>query len=169
MSASRGAGRSVEVRLAGYVTLQDVCAHVGDIWRTARQHQGVVFAVDCAAVIDFSTLALTALGRLRKHLREFGCELVLVRCSPSVLERKDEPVLADLMTAQPLPEPVAPPAEAAPAEAVKPAAKVFNRVWPRPTTQATAAPRPRKDEAHDGPMPHHVRLLTQDFQRYWLN
>src|SRR5437660_1648334 len=107
MSAPMGAGRPVEIRLLGYVTLQDVCSHVGEIWRRARQQQGLLFALDCSAVLDFSTLALTALSRLRKHLREFGCELALARCSTSVLERKDDPLVAPLLTAQ-LPE-VAPP------------------------------------------------------------
>src|SRR6516225_6977586 len=97
MSAPMGADRSVEIRLHGYVTLQDVCSHVGEIWRRARQEQKILFALDCSAVLDFSTLALTALGRLRKHLREFGCDLVLVRPSPSVLERHDDPLLAPLL------------------------------------------------------------------------
>jgi anti-anti-sigma regulatory factor len=83
-----GAGRSVEIRLLGYVTLQDVCSHVGEIWRRARQQHGLLFALDCSAVLDFSTLALTALSRLRKHLREFGCELVLVKCSPRETRRR---------------------------------------------------------------------------------
>src|SRR5215471_6365121 len=85
MSTPKGANRSVEIRLYGYVTLQDVCSHVGEIWRQARQQQKLLFALDCTAVLDFSTLALTALGRLRKHLREFGCELALIKCGPSVL------------------------------------------------------------------------------------
>src|SRR5205085_4071925 len=97
MSVPMGAGGSVEIRLSGYVTLQDVCSHVGEIWRRARQQQGLLFALDCSAVLDFSTLALTALGRLRKHLREFGCDLHLVKCSESVLERGDEPLLAPLL------------------------------------------------------------------------
>ena len=99
MSAPMGADRSVEIPLHGYVTLQDVCSHVGEIWRRARQQQGLLFALDCSAVLDFSTLALTALGRLRKHLREFGCELALVKSSPSVLERQDDPLVAPLLTA----------------------------------------------------------------------
>src|SRR5262252_1339402 len=103
MSTPMGANRPVQIRLYGYVTLQDVCSHVGEIWRQARQHQRLLFAMDCSAVLDFSTLALTALGRLRKHLREFGCELTLVKCSPSVLERQDDPLLTPLLTAQ-LPE-----------------------------------------------------------------
>src|SRR5262245_19511767 len=108
MSAPMGAGRSVEIPLQGYVTLQDVCSHVGEIWRRARQQQGLLFALDCSAVLDFSSLALTALGRLRKHLREFGCDLGLVRSSPSVLERQDDPMLAELLIAAP-PEPAPPP------------------------------------------------------------
>src|SRR5689334_3883597 len=100
MSAPMGAGPSVEIRLLGYVTLQDVCAHVGEIWRRARQQPGVLFALDCAGVLDFSTLALTALGRLRKHLREFGCDLVLVKGSPAVMERQDDPLVAPLLTTQ---------------------------------------------------------------------
>jgi hypothetical protein len=159
MSAPQGAGRSVEIRLVGYVTLQDVCAHVGDIWRAARQQQGVLFAIDCAAVIDFSTLALTALGRLRKHLREFGCELVLVRCSPSVLERKDDPLLAPLLTAQ-VPVPV----EAEAVEVLS-TAQARNRLRkPEKPTKLL-----RKDDKHSDQAPYHVRLLVRDFQRYWLN
>ena len=95
----------MEIRLSGYVTLQDVCSHVGEIWRRARQQKGILFALDCSAVLDFSTLALTALARLRKHLREFGCELVLVKCSPSVMERQDDPLLSSLLTAETPAEP----------------------------------------------------------------
>src|SRR5690348_6775404 len=98
MSAPMGAGRWVEIRLLGYVTLQDVCSNVGEIWRRARQQPGLLFALDCSAVLDFSTLALTALGRLRKHLREFGCDLVVVNCSASVLGRKDDTLLRPLLT-----------------------------------------------------------------------
>src|SRR5439155_27182429 len=113
MSTPMGAGRSVEIPLHGYVTLQDVCSHVGEIWRQARQQQRLLFALDCSAVLDFSTLALTALARLRKHLREFGCELTLVKCSPSVLERQDDSLLTPLLTAQ-LPEAAALPEAQAP-------------------------------------------------------
>lgn len=161
MSIPKGTGRSVEIRLAGYVTLQDVCAHVGDIWRAARQQQGVIFALDCAAVIDFSTLALTALGRLRKHLREFGCELVLVRCSPSVMERKDDPLLNPLMTAQL-------PAVSDAASEISGPEKAVNRL--RRPKDAKPAPRPvRQDDAHPANTPHHIQMLVRDFQRYWLN
>jgi hypothetical protein len=126
------------------------------VWRRARQQPGLLFTLNCSAVIDFSALALTALGRLRKHLREFGCELALVKCSPSVLERRDDPLLSALLTAQP-PEPeTAPSSVEAPAQ---PAGRV-NRL--------TAAA--RADGPHAGPqMPHYLRGLVRDSQRYWLN
>jgi hypothetical protein len=146
-----GANGLVEIRLYGYVTLQDVCSHVGEIWRQARQQQRLLFALDCSAVLDFSTLALTALGRLRKHLREFGCELTLVKCSPSVLERQDDPLLTPLLTAQ-LPEAAALPEAQAPA--------VKNRL---PKKQ------PRKDPGHAPLSPHYVQRLVKMYQRYWLN
>ncbi len=161
MSAPKGAGRSVEIRLAGYVTLQDVCAHVGDIWRAARQQQGVLFGIDCAAVIDFSTLALTALGRLRKHLREFGCDLLLVRCSPTVLERKDEPLVAPLLTAQ-----LSAPAEADTPE-VEVSVKAVNRL--RQRRKDKTPPAVRKDPAHAEGTPPHLQYILRDFQRFWLN
>jgi hypothetical protein len=145
-----GAGRSVEIPLQGYVTLQDVCSHVGEIWRRARQQQGLLFALDCSSVLDFSTLALTALGRLRKHLREFGCDLALVKSSPSVLERRDDPLLAPLLVAE-APSP-APPDDAAP---------------PRKNRLAKKAP--RADKSHATQAPHHVRHFAKDYQRYWLN
>lgn len=148
MSTPMGANRPVEIRLHGYVTLQDVCSHVGEIWRQARQQQGLLFALDCSAVLDFSTLALTALGRLRKHLREFGCELALCRCSPSVLERADDPLLTPLLTAQ-QPEPAA-----APVPPIK------NRLPKR---------QPRKDPIHHPQSPHYVQRLVKVYQRYWLN
>jgi hypothetical protein len=149
MSAPMGADRSVEIALHGYVTLQDVCSHVGEIWRRARQQPGLLFALDCSAVLDFSSLALTALGRLRKHLREFGCELALIKSSPSVLERRDDPLLAPLLTAgSPAP---APEAEAPPRK---------NRL---------AKKAPRADKAHGQQAPHHVRRLVKGYQRYWLN
>jgi anti-anti-sigma regulatory factor len=154
MSAEMGAGNSVEIPLQGYITLQDVCSHVGEIWRRARQQQGLIFSLDCSAVLDFSTLALTALGRLRKHLREFGCELTLVKCSPSVLEREDEPLLATLLTMQP----------------------------PQPALLAETAPLTKKNRlpkkqpgpdkthgTHATQAPHHVRRLVKTYQRYWLN
>ena len=150
MSTPKGANRSVEIRLYGYVTLQDVCSHVGEIWRQARQQQRLLFALDCTAVLDFSTLALTALTRLRKHLREFGCELALIKCGPSVLERQDDPLLAPLLTAQ-LPEPAAQPE-------LPPAPK--NRLLKQ---------QPRKDQAHSPAAPHYVQRLVKGYQRYWLN
>ncbi len=151
MSTPMGANRSVEIRLYGYVTLQDVCSHVGEIWRQARQQRGLLFALDCSAVLDFSTLALTALGRLRKHLREFGCEVALVKCSPSVLERADDPLVGPLLTPQ-LPEPAAEPAVPAPA--------AKNRLPRR---------QPRKDPVHAPQSPHYVQRLVKTYQRYWLN
>jgi hypothetical protein len=151
MSAPMGAGRSLEIPLYGYVTLQDVCSHVGDIWRRARQEQGLLFALDCSGVLDFSTLALTALGRLRKHLREFGCDLILVKASPSVQEREDDPLLATLLTQ------LEPPA-----------------VEARPTTNKN---RLRKKQpytgkthtAHAPQAPHYIQRLVKGYQRYWLN
>jgi hypothetical protein len=144
-----GAGRSVEIRLSGYVTLQDVCSHVGEIWRRARQQQGLVFALDSSAVLDFSTLALTALGRLRKHLREFGCDLTLVKCSPSVLEREDDTLLTPLLTPQ------APQADPTP-----PSKNRLPRKQPRPD---------KNHVSHAPSAPHHVRHLVRGYQRYWLN
>jgi hypothetical protein len=146
-----GANRSVEIRLYGYVTLQDVCSHVGEIWRQARQQQRVLFTLDCSAVLDFSTLALTALGRLRKHLREFGCELTLVRCSPSVLERQDDPLLAPLLTTQ-LPECAALP-----------------EPQPLPVKNRLPKKQRRKDVVHAPQSPHYVQRLVKIYQRYWLN
>jgi hypothetical protein len=147
-----GADRSVEIRLYGYVTLQDVCSHVGEIWRRARQQPGVLFALDCSSVLDFSTLALTALTRLRKHLRESACELVLVSCSESVEERKGDPLVAPLLTAQ-LPPPVPP--SAAP---------------PRKNRLAKKPPQPAKTHIPNDPQgPHYVRRLVKIYQRYWLN
>jgi len=144
----------MEIRLCGYVTLQDVCSHVGEIWRRARQHQGTLFALDCSAVLDFSTLALTALARLRKHLREFGCDLSLVKCSPSVLERQDEPLLASLLTAQP-------PVEADPSPLAE--------TQPLPRKNRLSKKVPRTDKSHALPPPRHVQRLVKRYQRYWLN
>ena len=150
MSASRGTGRSFEVTLRGYVTLQEVCAQVAEIWRRARQEPGLLFALDCSAVVDFSTLALTALGRLRNHLREFGCDLVLVRCSATVLERKDDALLTSLLTHQ-LPV----------AEGVSPASVTpVNRL---------AGKTVRQDSGHDPQVPHHLSSLVKTYQRFWLN
>ncbi len=151
MSSPMGADRSVEIPLHGYVTLQDVCSHVGEIWKRARQEVGLLFALDCSAVLDFSALALTALGRLRKHLREFGCDLALVKSSPSVLERQDDPLLAPLLV-------TAPPPAAAPS-------------LPRETRRARKkAPRADKSHAAQTPQaPHYVRRLVKGYQRYWLN
>ena len=98
MSASRKARHAIAIRLRGYVTLQDVCAHVGDVWRKARAEKGLLFALDCAQVDDFSHLALTALGRLQRHLREFSCDLFLVNCSLAVLGQGDAPLMARLVT-----------------------------------------------------------------------
>jgi hypothetical protein len=146
------AGRSVEIRLVGYVTLQDVCSHVGEIWRRARQQQGLLFALDCSVVIDFSTLALTALARLRKHLREFGCDLALVRCSSSVLERQDDPLVTPLLTPQ-VPEVAA-----------------AGAPLPRRNRLPKKPPRPQKSHAaHAAQPPHYVRRLVNGYQRYWLN
>jgi len=150
-----GAGRSVEVRLHGYVTLQDVCSHVGEIWRRARQQQGLLFALDCSAVLDFSTLALTALSRLRKHLREFGCDLTVVKCSPSVLERQDDPLLAPLLAAPA-------PREPAPATDTQPLPKK-NRLSKKPSRTD------KSHAAHALPAPHYLRRLVKGYQRYWLN
>jgi hypothetical protein len=151
-----GAGRSVVIRLSGYVTLQDVCSHVGEIWRRARQQQGTLFALDCSGVLDFSTLALTALGRLRKHLREFGCDLTLVKCSPSVQEREDEPLLAPLLTLEPLP----------------PAAAPDETQLPRKSRLPKKQPGADKRHGAHGPhvqAPHYVQRLVKQYQRYWLN
>jgi anti-anti-sigma regulatory factor len=150
MSAPRGTGRSVEVKLKGYVTLQEVCAQVAEIWRRARQEPGLLFALNCSAVVDFSTLALTALGRLRSHLREFGCDLDLVRCSESVLERKDDALLTSLLTYQ-----LPPTEEASPA-----AAPSVNRLASRTT---------RQDSSHDPQVPHYLSSLVKTYQRFWLN
>jgi hypothetical protein len=139
----------MEIRLSGYVTLQDVCSHVGEIWRRARQEPGLLFALNCSAVLDFSTLALTALARLRKHLREFTCDLVLVKCSPSVLERQDEPLLADLLI-------ISTPVEAA----TQPLSRK-NRL--------SKKKQPRADKGHAAQTPHHIQQLVPVFQRYWLN
>jgi hypothetical protein len=164
MSAPQGAGRSVVIRLLGYVTLQDVCTHVGDIWRKARQQRGVLFALDSSAVIDFSTLALTALGRLRKHLHEFGCDLALVRCSPSVIERGDDPLVAPLLTPHvPTAEPQIDMAKEGevPEAPAEPPAKVasVNRVKPAG----------RREGGRERRAPRHVKLLVLHYQRYWLN
>jgi hypothetical protein len=143
-----GAGRSVKIRLLGYVTLQDVCSNVGEIWRRARQQQGLLFALDCSAVLDFSTLALTALTRLRKHLREFGCDLVLVNCSESLRERKDDALLTPLLT------PLVP--AAAP--------------QPPPKKSRLAKKQPGSASTPSGPRaPHYVQRLVKTYQRYWLN
>jgi hypothetical protein len=139
----------MEIRMYGYVTLQDVCSHVGEIWRQARQQPGMLFALDCSAVLDFSTLALTALGRLRKHLREFGCELTLIKSSPSVLERQDDPLLAPLLTCQ-LPQPAAPAGE------------------PPPSNRLARNQR-RRDGRHIDHEPPHVQAFARTYQRYWLN
>jgi hypothetical protein len=151
MSAPHGAGRSVEIRLLGYVTLQDVCSHVGEIWRKARQRPGLLFTLNCSAVIDLSTLALTALTRLRKHLREFGCDLALVKCSPSVLHRAEEPLVAPLLTHQ-MPEAEADEGDSLPESAT-------NRL----------PPSVRQDSGPSAQPPHHVRILVRQVQRYWLN
>jgi hypothetical protein len=154
MSAPMGADRSVEIRLQGYVTLQDVCTHVGEIWRRARQQPGVLFALECSAVLDFSTLALTALGRLRKHLREFSCDLALVKPSPTVLERQDEPLMAALLTVTvPEPAPIAEP-------------------QPPPRKNRLPKKQPRADKSHSAPAqqaPHHIQRMVKVYQRYWLN
>jgi hypothetical protein len=148
-----GAGGSVEIRLYGYVTLQDVCSNVGEIWKRARQQQGLVFALDCSAVLDFSTLALTALGHLRKHLREFGCDLTVVKSSSSVLERQDDPLLAPLL-AGPDPEPA--PDETQP--------------LPRKNRLPKKLPRPSKGHTTVAlPAPHYLRQLVKGYQRFWLN
>jgi hypothetical protein len=157
MSAPQGAGRSVEIRFIGYVTLQDVCAHVGEIWRRARQQQGLLFALNCAAVIDLSALALTALGRLRRHLREFGCDLALVKCSPSVLQRAGEPMVGPLLTHQ-----------MAEAEAVEEDAEEPTDGVPEGPTNRLASSL-RQDAGQPPPAPKHVSLLVRDYQCYWLN
>jgi hypothetical protein len=141
----------MEIRLYGYVTLQDVCSHVGEIWRRARQQRGMLFAMNCSAVLDFSTLALTALGRLRKHLREFGCELTLVKSSPSVLERQDDPLVAPLLVCQ-MPEPPAVAEESQP-----------------PSNRLTSTKRRRDNADSSTQEPHHVQVLVKAYQRYWLN
>jgi hypothetical protein len=146
-----GAGPSVEIRISGYVTLQDVCSHVGEIWRRARQQKGLLFVLECAGVLDFSTLALTALGRLRKHLREFGCDLTLVKCSPSVLERRDDPLLAPLLIVEPLPQ---------------------AQTQPLPRKNRLRKRQPPAEKVH-GPhgsqTPHYVQRFVKFYQRYWLN
>ncbi len=147
MSGPMGADRSVEIRLHGYVTLQDVCSHVGEIWRRARQEPGLLFALDCSAVLDFSSLALTALARLRKHLCEFGCDLAVVKSSPSVLERQDDPLLAPLLTA------TVPPAD--------------NQLLPR--KNRLPKKQPRSDKSHALPAPRYIQRLVKGYQRYWLN
>jgi len=141
----------VEIALQGYVTLQDVCSHVGEIWRRARQQQGLLFALDCSGVLDFSNLALTALGRLRKHLREFSCDLALIKCSPSVLERRDDALLAPLLNAQPT--------EAADTQPLP----QQNRLTPTGPRQQNKA----GDHGLQGP--HHVQIFVKGYQRYWLN
>ena len=161
MSAPMGAGRSVDIALQGYVTLQDVCSHVGEIWRRARQQQGLLFALDSSAVLDFSALSLTALARLRKHLREFNCDLALVRCSPSVLERRDDPLLAPLLC-------VSPPEEYRPADGAP--LHDHNRLacpnaGPMNHPASSSLPAPHSDLA----APHHVQWLVRSYQRYWLN
>jgi hypothetical protein len=154
MSAPQRAGRSVEIRLIGYVTLQDVCSHVGEIWKQARQQTGILFALDCSAVLDFSSLALTALGRLRRHLREFGCDLVLARCSSAVLDRREEPAVAALLIAD------------LPGTSV-PATAETQPNAPATTNRLTAAL--RSDSAHSDNAPHYIQRLGGRFQRYWLN
>jgi hypothetical protein len=154
MSAPQRAGRSVEIRLLGYVTLQDVCSHVGEIWKQARQQKGILFALDCSTVLDFSSLALTALGRLRRHLREFGCDLVLAKCSSAVLDRKEEPAVAALLVAE-LPGASSP-------------AVAENQAHTAPTTNRLSAAL-RSDSAHTEKMPHYIQRLGGRFQRYWLN
>jgi anti-anti-sigma regulatory factor len=150
MSAPMGADRSIVIPLQGYVTLQDVCSHVGGIWKRARYEPGLLFALDCSAVLDFSSLALTALGRLRKHLREYGCDLALVKSSPSVLERQDDPLLAPLLTAS------------SPATLADTQPLTCKNRLPR------AQPRADKDQSARQ-APHHVRRLVKKYQRYWLN
>ncbi len=154
MSAPQRAGRSVDIRLLGYVTLQDVCSHVGAIWKQARQQPGTLFALECSGVLDFSSLALTALGRLRRHLREFGCDLVLSRCSAAVLDRKDEPAVAALLIAE---------LSGVPAPAV-----ADTQPHVPPTTNRLAAAM-RSDSAHSDKAPHYIQRLGGRFQRYWLN
>jgi hypothetical protein len=153
MSAPQRAGRSVEIRLLGYVTLQDVCSHVGEIWKQARQQKGILFSLDCSTVLDFSSLALTALGRLRRHLREFGCDLVLTRCSSAVLDRKEEPAVAALLVADLSGEATSAVANAQPSV---------------PTTNRLSAVL-RSDNAHDEKIPHYIQRLGGRFQRFWLN
>ena len=152
MSAPMGADRSVEIPLQGYVTLQDVCSHVGEIWKRARHEKGLLFALDCSAVLDFSTLALTALGRLRKHLCEFGCDLALVKSSPSVLERQDDPLLAPLLTVGvPAPAPLA-------------------DTQPLPRKNRLPKKQPRADKGHAAKqVPHYIQRMVKGYQRYWLN
>jgi hypothetical protein len=154
MSAPQRAGRSVEIRLLGYVTLQDVCSHVGEIWKQARQQTGILFALDCSTVLDFSSLALTALGRLRRHLREFGCDLVLTRCSSAVLDRKEEPAVAALLIAE-LSGASAP--------------GVSDPQPPVPATTNRLSAAQHSDSAQAEQTPHYIQRLGGRFQRYWLN
>jgi hypothetical protein len=150
MSAPKGTGRSVEIRLSGYVTLQEVCAQVAEIWRQARQEQGLLFTLNCSGVVDFSTLALTALARLQKHLREFGCDLLLVQCSALLLERKQDPLLAPLLSLH---------GSTAP---------------PTPPTSVPGANRLRQRDVqthlpHEQEPPHYFHQLVRSYQRFWLN
>jgi hypothetical protein len=155
MSAPQRAGRSVDIRLVGYVTLQDVCSHVGEIWKQARQQKGILFALDCSTVLDFSSLALTALGRLRRHLREFGCDLILAKCSSAVLDRKDDPAVAALLVAELSGE-------------SQPAVTDDAQTHPAPTMNRLSAEL-RSDSAHSVNTPHYIQRLGGRFQRYWLN
>jgi hypothetical protein len=160
MSVPRRAAHIIAIPLTGYVTLQDVCVHVGDIWRQARDNRRVLFALRCATVIDFSNLALTALGRLRKHLREHGSDLVLVDCSSTVLSRKDDTLLAPLLKSELK--------EALEKEEDPATTRPFVRV-PRKGRAKRRGKTVRREGLHGLQGPDHVQMLVKQYQRYWLN
>ncbi len=84
MSTEGVAGRPGRMRLCGHVTLQDVIALVGPILRAVRDRPGTRVVVGCAAVTQFTGLALVAPERLRRDLRGGGTDLALGGCSAGV-------------------------------------------------------------------------------------
>jgi ABC-type transporter Mla MlaB component len=86
------------IALRGPITLSLVQPLLPQIRRAARQTRGTLFQLDCAAVTDISSQALAALLKLRRDVRPYRCDLVLINCGASLTTSIQSSIFRSLLS-----------------------------------------------------------------------
>jgi ABC-type transporter Mla MlaB component len=150
LMAGDNVGRGTDgLSLAGSVTLQVVRPLLTKLCRAAREHSRTCFQLNCSAVTAFTAPALAELVKMRREVREHGCDLVLVGVSRDVWDCLKDPLFKSLVEG------------GRPADLRTPA--LHGPHQPTASKWKPAKPVSRRRE------PYFLRLRGTRFQRFWLN